>query len=341
MNTTASKSSTNKEQAPERFGRRFDPRTLISAALLAALAVVLCFWPENFYSPMNLGNLADQAVDRGLLAIGMTFVIITGGIDLSVGGVLFLVNCLAVGLLARNGLPIVAIIPICLVAGAGFGALNGILIAYGRLQAFVVTLATMTIGFGAAFIYTQGRPIQGEGLSPFLEWMGTTAEHHIPLGFTSMTLRFPPTAAVFLACIVGAYIILSRTTFGRRVYALGSNEQAARLSGVAVNQVKTLVYALSGLMAALAGLAYTCRVNVVGQVSEGANYELDAIAAVVVGGTSLAGGYGSMIGTLIGVVFLGVVNNIIGLTNTDPYVARLIKGLVILIAVLFQKRQTK
>lgn len=338
MNTTDLKTKNTLASSPERFGRSLDLRALITAGLLLVLGFILWFKLPAFYSPVNLGQLADQVVINGLLAIGMTFVILTGGIDLSVGSILFLVNSLAVGLLVRNGLSTPAMIVVVLAAGALFGAVNGICITHGRLQPFVVTLATMTIGYGIAFKYTEGRPINGD--NEFLMWLGTSAEHTLPLGFTHLTLRFPPYAVLLAACMIGGYLILARTTFGRRIYAVGSNEQAAKLSGIPVRRVKALAYAISGFMAALGGLAYTGRVGVVGQVSEGANFELDAIAAVVVGGTSLVGGYGSMVGTLVGVVFLGAIYNIFGLTNTDPYTARILKGAIILVAVLFQKRSS-
>ncbi len=319
------------------FHRSLDLRTLISAGLLVVLGIVLKFSLPDFYSPINLGQLSDQVVINGLLAIGMTFAILIGGIDLSVGAVLFLVNCLSVGLLVNNNLSTPVMVLVCLGVGTVFGCVNGILISYGRLQAFAVTLATMTIGFGLAFLYTQGRPINGD--NEFLMWLGTAAEHKIPLIFTSLTLRLPPYAFLLAFCMLAGWLVLAKTTLGRRLYAVGSNEQAARLSGIPVQRVKTAAYAICGFMAALAGLAYTGRVGVVGQVTEGANYELDAIAAVVVGGTSLVGGYGGMVGTLIGVLLLGVLNNVMGLFNVDPYLARIIKGVVILLAVLFQKRR--
>jgi len=289
---------------------------------LILLVIVLSLTTDNFLSINNVFNVLRQVSINALLAFGMTFVILTGGIDLSIGSIFALSSALTAGLMVGGTDTWLAVI-VGVGAGALMGAVNGVLIAKGRLAPFIVTLATMTIFRGLTLVYTDGKPITG--LNADFGFFGKGYFLKIPLPVIWMIIGF-----------IVLYVILKHTTFGRRVYAVGSNEEATWLSGISTTKVKVFVYSISGLMAAISGLILTSRLNSA-QPTAGAAYEMDAIAAVVLGGTSLAGGKGWIVGTLIGAVIIGVLDNGLNLLNVSSFYQQVVKGAVILFAVLLDR----
>lgn len=274
----------------------------------------------------NILNVMRQVSINALIAFGMTFVILTGGIDLSVGSILALSSAITASLLAGGMDPILAIL-IGLLAGAIMGAINGFIITKGKVAPFIATLATMTIFRGLTLVYSDGRPITGLSDSALFEMMGKGYVSWIPVPVIYMM------AAYFIL-----YFILKKTTFGRRVYAIGGNEEATILSGIRVDRVKVWIYSITGLLSALAGIILASRLNS-SQPTAGASYELDAIAAVVLGGTSLSGGRGWIFGTLIGALIIGVLNNGLNIMNVSSFYQQVVKGGVILLAVLLDRKK--
>lgn len=286
--------------------------------VLIALVGFMALMAPNFNSVDNLLNIARSISINAILAAGMTFVILTAGIDLSVGSILA-VSGVASVMVAMAGVPAPLAILVGIVAGAAAGLINGVLIAYLALAAFIVTLGTMTFLRGLAFTLTDGQPIVDNNLS-FKE---------IGNGYL---LGIPIPVYIMLAVYVIAWFVLERTRYGRHVYAVGGNPEAARLAGVNVKRVITSVYVVSGACAGLAGVIFSARV-VSAQPNAGMGYELDAIAAVVLGGTSLMGGRGRIVGTLIGSIILGVLTTGLILLNVPFFTQLLIKGVVIIVAV--------
>lgn len=293
---------------------------------LALIVIVLSIITNDFLTVSNIFNVLRQISINALIAFGMTFVILTGGIDLSVGSILALSSAISAGLMA-SGMDTWLAILIGLLAGAVMGAINGVVIAKGRVAPFIATLATMTIFRGLTLVYTQGRPITG--LNSDFAILGKGFFLEIPMPVIWMLISF----AIL-------YFILRHTTFGRHVYALGSNEEATRLSGISTSKVKVMVYAISGLFAAISGVILTSRLNSA-QPTAGTSYELDAIAAVVLGGTSLSGGNGWIVGTLIGAMIIGVLDNGLNLLNVSSFYQSVVKGAVILLAVLIDRSKAK
>lgn len=293
---------------------------------LIILCVLLSFLSPNFLTVENIISIALQTAVIAIIAIGMTYVIITSGIDLSVGSVIALAGVVA-GQLLINGLNIVLAMLVGVLIGALFGLLNGLLITKGNLQPFIATLGTMMIARGLSLVLTDGLPVSG-----------------LPKDFTTLgngKLLGIPIPVIFLIVIaVITHLVLSKTVFGRYVYALGSNEEAARLSGVNTNINKILVYVLSGVLAALAGMLLAARL-VSAQPSAGTGYEMDAIASVVIGGASMAGGIGSITGTVIGAFTIGVLRNGLNLLNVSPFWQQIAIGVVILLAVYFDHKKNK
>ena len=309
--------------------RRFDLSGFFEkyGVLLAfvVLVIVSTIIQPRFLSTTNLLNVIRQVSIFGIMAIGQTFVIITAGIDLSVGSILALVVVIVAGVLPVYG--VVPAILIGLFVGSTVGFVNGLGVTFGRVQPFVMTLGMLGIARGLAFIYTGGMPI------PVL------VKSFLFIG-NGYILGVPVPAIIFLSLVIIAGLVLRYTPYGRYVYALGSNEEAARLSGVNVNLIKTSVYALSGLMSGIAGVLYASQLAV-GPPIAGEGYELDAIASVVVGGTSLFGGEGGIAGTFLGAIIIGSMANILNLTGVSPFVQRLAKGLLIIAAVMLQARSRK
>lgn len=292
---------------------------------LTLLVVVITIMNQQFLSPDNLLNLLRQVSINGLIAFGMTFVILTGGIDLSVGSILAFSSAMTALIITSGIDPMFAMLLGCVV-GLLAGAVNGLLVTAGGMAPFIVTLATMTIYRGATLVVTDGNPITGLGDSLMFQLFGKGYFFGIPVPAVTMAVTF-----------VILYIILNKTVFGRQTYAIGGNETAAALSGIQVNRTKIMIYALSGLMSALAGIILASRLDSA-QPTAGASYELDAIAAVVLGGTSLMGGKGRIVGTLIGVLIIGVLNNGLNLIGVSSFYQQIIKGLVIVVAVLIDRK---
>ncbi len=294
---------------------------------LFLLVIVITLLNPSFLSINNLFNVLRQVSISALIAFGMTFVILTGGIDLSVGSTLALTGAVAASLLASGMDPIIAM-GIALILGLILGGINGVIITKGKVAPFIATLATMTIYRGLTLVYTEGRPISGLGDSMTFQLFGKGYFFGIPVPVVTMILAF----AVL-------YFILHKTTFGRRVYAVGGNEEASRLSGINPDRVKIAVYAITGLLAAMSALILTSRLNSA-QPTAGDSYELDAIAAVVLGGTSLTGGKGWIFGTLVGALIIGVLNNGMNLIGVSSFFQQVVKGIVILLAVLIDRKKT-
>lgn len=289
---------------------------------LAVIVIGLSFISRDFLSVTNIFNVLRQISINALLAFGMTFVILTGGIDLSVGSILALSGALSAGMLASGMDPFPAVL-IGLAAGTLMGAANGVLVAKGRMAPFIVTLATMTVYRGMTLVYTEGRPIAYDSDAFSLLGKGYFLEIPVPVLW-------------MLASFLILHFVLKNTTFGRHVYAIGGNEEAAMLSGIRTSRVKVGVYAISGLFASLAGIILTARLNSA-QPTAGTTYELDAIAAVVLGGTRLTGGRGWITGTLVGAMIIGVLDNGLNLLNVSSFYQQVVKGGVILLAVFLDR----
>lgn len=288
------------------------------------LAGILAITSPPFRTLSNLRNVLQQISINGIMAVGMTLVIITAGIDLSVGSVLALSAVVATSFAHPGEHFLIVPLALGVLTGLVCGTANGILIAKQRLAPFIVTLGMMTIARGLALVYTSGRPVNN--LSNAYDKIGSGSIGGIPF----LTL-------IFLAVVVLGIFILHFTRFGRYVYAVGGNELAAKVSGVNTDRVLIGVYALTGALAGLAGIVLSSRV-MSGPPAAGAGYELDAIAAVVIGGTSLSGGIGSMAGTIVGVLIIGVMNNGLDMLNVSSYWQQIVKGLIIVLAVLLDKK---
>nr|WP_172459863.1 ribose ABC transporter permease [Vibrio cincinnatiensis] len=298
-----------------------------SLIALLFLVVVVSFLNPNFFTVDNILNILRQTSVNAIIAVGMTLVILTAGIDLSVGSVLALCGAFAASLIALE-VPVFVAVPTALLAGAILGGISGIIIAKGKVQAFIATLVTMTLLRGVTMVYTDGRPISTgfTDTADAFAWFGTGYALGIPVPVWMMVIVF-----------AAAWYLLNHTRFGRYVYAMGGNESAARLSGINVDRVKIGVYAICGLLSALAGIIVTSRLSSA-QPTAGMGYELDAIAAVVLGGTSLMGGKGRIMGTLIGALIIGFLNNALNLLDVTSYYQMIAKAVVILLAVLVDNK---
>lgn len=289
---------------------------------LAALVVALSLLSDRFLTPSNVVNVLRQISINAIIACGMTVVIIGRGIDLSVGSLLALTGVVGASL-AVGGLPAVLAMLAALALGTALGTFNGLFVAYAGIAPFIVTLAGLTIFRGAALAFTDGRPITG--LPPAF----------MTLGYGTF-LGLPVPIWIMLGFLLLTHVILRFTALGRAIYAIGGNEEAARLSGIPVRRVQAFTFAFAGLASALAAMVLTGRLNSA-QPSAGAMFELDAIAAVVVGGTSLFGGRGGVFGTLVGALIIGVINNGMNLLNVPSFYQQIVKGGVILGALLIER----
>lgn len=293
---------------------------------LIVLVVAISVVSPEFRTFNNFLSLLRQSAINGFIAFGMTCVILTGGIDLSVGSVLALTTAFAAAMI-KAGMPAGVAMLIALLIGAVFGVTSGILVTKGRLQPFIATLITMTVFRGVTMIFTDGKPISGLGGSELLKFIGKGFVFGIP---------FP--VILFLAVFALFFFVLSKTTFGRRIYATGSNAESAKLAGVNIDRTKIAVYAISGVMAALSGLILLSRLGSA-QPTLGEGYELDAIAAVALGGTSMNGGRGRIWGTFTGVLIIAVLSNGLNILGVSSYYQAVVKGIVILIAVLSDRKR--
>lgn len=300
---------------------------------LAALLILVIFvsiMNSSFLNVNNLMNLFQQISVNALIAFGMQFVILTAGIDLSVGSILALSGAFAAQMILMGMPPLLAFL-IGVVMGAIFGAFNGALIAYGKAAPFIVTLATMSVFRGATYVLTNGNPITGPKMNNSLsfQFLGQGYLFGIPFQVYIMIIFY-----------VIAYLLLHKTTFGRKTYALGGNEKAAFVAGVNTKKLIILIYTIAGFLSAVGGMILTSQLASA-QPDAGTGYEMDAIAAVVLGGTSLAGGKGKMFGTLVGALIIGVLNNGMNLLGISSFYQQIVKGIVILTAVLLDRKQSQ
>lgn len=293
-------------------------------ALVLLLIAVSIVSPE-FRSLHNLLQLLRQSAINGLIAFGMTTVIISGGIDLSVGSTLCL-TALIFANLVKHGTPVLLALLTALLLGLVLGLLNGLMIVKGKLQPFIATLVSMTAYRGISMIFSNGRPISGLGDSRILTFIGKGSLLGVPFPVWILLIVF----GVF-------YFILHHTVLGRKIYATGSNVKAAHLAGINIGFIKFLVYGISGLTSTLAGIILVSRLNSA-QPTMGMGYELDAIAAVALGGTSMNGGRGKILGTLTGVLIIATLNNSMNILGVSSYYQQVVKAFVILLAVLSDRK---
>lgn len=291
---------------------------------LIIMSMALAFLSDRFLTVNNLLNVTRQVSINAIISVGMTLVILTGGIDLSVGSIVAMSGSITAGLMA-SGQGIVPSVAAGLVIGGVLGLINGLLITKGKIQPFIATMGMMTVARGYTLVYTEGRPITG--LLEDFRWLGGGYIAGIPVPVIIMALIF-----------IIAYVFLKKNQLGRYIYAIGGNEEAARLSGIGTKKILVTVYTLSGLMAGLSGIILTSRLNSA-QPTAGMGFELDAIAAVVLGGTSLAGGVGTIGGTLVGAMVIGVLDNGLNLLNVSSFYQQVAKGAVILLAVLLDRKK--
>ncbi|MDC7245203.1 MAG: ribose ABC transporter permease [Sphaerochaetaceae bacterium] len=287
------------------------------------ICIGLSFLSPYFFTLNNILNIFRQTSIYGVIAVGMTFVILTGGIDLSVGSILALSGMICAGLMKNNGVNAFAASLIAILVGGGLGLVNGLLITLGKIAPFVVTLGMVTIARGLTLIYSKGYPVSGFS-SSFREIGG------------GYFLGIPIPAIIFVITVVIAWYILNHTRLGRYTYAIGGNEETVTLSGINVKFYKTMVYVIVGIASGLSALILTSRLNSAEAIA-GQGYELDVIAAVVIGGTSLSGGRGTIIGTLIGALLIGVINNGMNLLGISPYFQQVVKGCLIIGAVILDR----
>src|SRR5215831_5546342 len=298
----------------KQIGRQFG--TLVG---LLALCAVLWALTPYFLTVSNLLNVVEQTSINAIVAVGMTFVILSGGIDLSVGSIVALAG-VVLGASLQAGHALAVALSLSLASGIACGLGNGALISWGGLPPFIVTLGTMSIARGAALLFTEGRPVSGFDASFRTLAIGRAG--------------FIPAPVIVMALVyAAAHFVLTRTTFGRYVYAIGGNEEATRLSGVSIRFHKTMIYGVSGLTSAVASVILTARLNSAQPIA-GMMYELDAIAATVIGGTSLIGGEGTLGGTLVGALIMGVLRNGLNLLGVSSFLQQIVIGGVIVIAVL-------
>ena len=297
---------------------------LLLVILLVGLALSVS--TDTFLSLANLTNVARQVSINGILAVGVTFVLLTAGVDLSLGSVVAL-SGVACATFAHPGEHNVFVpISIGLLTGAACGLANGLLVTRGGVAPFIVTLGMMTVARGLALIFSGGRPVANMS-NELTSLAGNLFGIPIPV-------------LCFVGVAVAAWFFLRNFCLGRHIYAVGGNENAARAAGVPVERVKLFAYGLCGLLTGLAGVVLAARITT-GQPNAGQAYELDAIAAVVIGGTSLAGGVGTITGTLLGVLLIGVINNGLDLQGVSSYYQAVIKGVIIVGAVWLDRRQAR
>ena len=297
---------------------------------LAAMILFLCVWPataKTFPTKTNLFNLLRQSSTNLMLACGMTMVIILGGIDLSVGSIIAMSGCFAAGAVVWGGMPEIVGLTLGVLSGLMFGLFNGAVIAWTNIPPFIVTLASMNLAKGIAYVFSGGKPIRC--MTDAWKFLGAGYVLGIPTPVWTMFI-------VFFLCV----LFLNRTRIGRHIYAVGGNRTAAKFSGISTAKVKFTVFAISGTLAGLAGVTIASRLYS-GTCTSGNAAEMDAIAAVVIGGTSMSGGSGKLGGTLIGALIIGILNNGLNLMGVNSDWQYIIKGIVILGAVYVDYLRTQ
>ncbi len=317
MNNSVNKTTQEKTQYKVDFGEMLSNYGVYIAFLV--MCVLLSVLSEHFLTLSNFLNLIQHISYNGIIAIGMTFVIISGGIDLSVGSILALTGIVSGRLATTEGTIYLAIL-IGLGVAILCGATSGFLVAKVKVAPFIATLAMMTIARGLALVLSNGRPVIG------------LPDKYLYIGHGSV-FGIPISIIIFIAIILMASFILHFTKFGRYVYAVGGNEVAARASGLDVTKIKLIVYIISSICAGIAGIVLSSRVSAASPIA-GEGYELDAIAAVVIGGASLTGGVGNILGTVVGALIIGTLSNGLDLLNVSAYYKQIIKGVIIIAAVV-------
>jgi inositol transport system permease protein len=308
----------------EIWRRRLSSYGLVFALLI--ICVLLSLRTPQFLTVGNLVNVIRQISINGILAVGVTFVLLTGGVDLSLGSLVALTGVVAAWFAQKEQLPFIVPVLCGILAGAACGLVNGVVITFGRVAPFIATLGMMSAARGLAYLIAEGKPVSG--LQPAFTQLG------------GEVVGLPIPVLVLFGVTILSAVLLSRMRLGRHVYAVGGNEKAARASGLNVSGVKLFAYSICGALAGLAGVVLAARTTT-GQPNAGVGYELDAIAAVVVGGTSLAGGMGGVGGTILGALLIGVLNNGLDLLGVSSYVQMIVKGGLIVAAVWLDRRDTE
>lgn len=319
----------SKEQTKDLLKRM---QSVIALVIIFAVASIICVEDgENYFlDTRNLMNVLRAVSENGIIAVGMTMILILGDIDLSVGSVVGLVSTGCAAIMVWNGFGFIPAVVTSLLIGAAFGFFNGICITKLKLQAFIVTLATMNIARGLARFWANGVGIPltygvGEGLAP--------------PQFEVLQMRIngivPVPAIIFIVMLLIFHFIMEKTRYGRQLYAIGGNRQASYLAGINVDRIKVITFMLCSMLASLAAMVHAAQISQ-GGPNEGQGYELNAVAACAIGGTSLAGGKGTMLGTLIGALILGMLDNVLGLKGVNSNLQLMVKGFLIIIAVFVQ-----
>lgn len=296
--------------------------------VMIAIIVASSILSPDFLKFSNLINVIRQIAINGIIAVGMTFVLLTGGIDLSVGATVGVV-AVSVSMLFQSGMNPILVIIIGLAIGAVIGLINGIGITRGKIVPFIMTLGTLTAFRGLALYIANGSPQSWRKSGVDIKFLGQGS-----------FLGIPVPVYFFVIVLVAAFIILKYTSFGRSVYAIGDSREAARLSGINVIKTELMVYTLSGFLAAISSIILIARLSV-GEPTAGEGAELDAIAMAVIGGTSTAGGVGGVVGTLVGATLLSVIANLLNIVGISPFIQRIVKGVIIILAVLLERKQKR
>ncbi len=296
--------------------------------ILLVMIIVLSFLSDNFFTSGNIINVLRQITVNGIMTLGVTMILVTGGIDLSVGGIMALAGVYATSFArADSSVPMAVVLLIGIAVGGLFGLMNGLIISYTNISPFIVTLGMESITRGLCLIYTQGSPVTD--LMPSFKVLGQ-----------GYTFGIPNQIYVFLLMIILSYIILHKVRFGRHVFAIGGNETAAKVSGIAVKRVKTTVYLYAGLLYGLVGVMLASRTNAA-TPNAGTGYELDAISAAVIGGVSINGGKGGILGAIVGVFIIGILSNGMDILNISSYIQQIITGVIIIGAVCIDQFRPK
>ncbi len=293
---------------------------------LLLLVIVLSFSTDTFLTMSNISNVIRQISINAIIAFGMTFVIMVGGIDLSVGSIAAVAGLLAV-YAVNQGVNLALVVLISILSGVVLGGINGLIVTKGRIAPIVVTLATMTIFRGFCYVLTNGRPIRLENTD-----YGQIGNGHL--------FGVPVPVIILVVIFIFAAVLLGSTRFGRHVYILGGNRETARLSGINVTLVTLMIFVISGAFSALSGLIVSARLYSA-QPTTGEDYAMDAVAATILGGTSIAGGVGTIAGTLVGALIIGILNNGMNLLGISSYYQMIVKGGVILLAILLDVNRGK
>jgi ribose/xylose/arabinose/galactoside ABC-type transport system permease subunit len=304
-------------------------RLFLNYGIIIALLVICAFFATTspvFLTSGNLSNVLNQVAINSILAIGVTFVILTGGIDLGLGSYVALAGCFA-AMLAQSGEGLILPVLVGILAGAAVGIINGALITKARIAPFIVTMGMMTVTRGIALVVSDGRPISD-----------LSSSFNAIAGENLLGIQLPVIYVIVI--FLAAMFLLNKTVLGRYIYAVGGNEEAARASGINTQRIKIFVYTLCGALAGIAGIMQASRITT-GQPNIGSGYELDAIASAVIGGTSLSGGSGKIFGTIIGALIIGVINNGLDLLNVSSYYQQIVKGLIIIGALLLDQKRPK